>query len=159
MTGGIVVRELYDSIEQVGGVLLDTEMRAQNVNYAEELEAFLPVIAAGEAMAFASQSTPDGSPWAPLAPSTVAKKGHSRILFESGALEASLVNVGGPGNINATACRGLLFGTDVEYAIFHQQGTARMPARPAVGMSEETVDKLAETIADATVEKMKFGGN
>ncbi len=155
MTATIVVRELYDTFEQIGGVLPDCESRVRNADYSATLSEMLPTIAAGEVLAFASETLPGGEQWATLAPSTLRRKGHRKILFETGSLKESLVNMGGSGNINGVASRGLVFGTEMAYATFHQAGTLRMPVRPAIGVSEETVGKIANAIADATVEKMK----
>jgi phage gpG-like protein len=68
----------------------------------------------------------------------------------------SLVTIGGDGNISETSHRGMLFGTDVEYAIFHQEGTSRMPARPPVGLSETTLQTIVDGVADAAVQSMKY---
>ena len=143
---------ILDSIGDIETIFHDMKSKITDADYSETLDAFQPTIAAQEAEMFSSQRDSNGSPWAPLKPSTVKRKGHSRILFESGALMASLVTVGGPGNINAVSERGLLYGTDIEYAIFHQDGTSKMPARPPVGLSEETLTKLCDRIADKTVE-------
>jgi phage gpG-like protein len=70
-------------------------------------------------------------------------------------LEASLIDVGGPGNIHETSHRGLLFGTDVEYSLFNQEGTQRIPARPHVGMTEKLVDAIADEVLDFAVEQLK----
>lgn len=146
------------NVEQVADLpylMRDIEDSVRDANYQPILQDFQQDIAEGEKAAFDGQHEPGGAAWAPLRPSTIARKGHNRILFETGALMTSLVSLGGPGNINATTERSLLFGTDIPYAIFHDQGTSRMPARPPVGMSEETLDKLCNKIADATVELMK----
>ncbi|WP_397570658.1 phage virion morphogenesis protein [Schlesneria sp. T3-172] len=132
----------------------DMETVVQRCDYGPMLEQFQQVIAQGEEVAFRAQSTPGGVPWAPLAESTVRRKGHAYILVDTGDLASSLIDVDGPGNINATNSHGLMFGTDVEYAIFHETGTSRMPARPAVGMSDETLDDLCERVARATIDSL-----
>lgn len=124
------------------------------MDYSQTLQDFMPVLAEQEAGMFAGEYDSSLTDWTPLKPSTVARKGHDRILVDTGALRESLVHVGGPGNINEVAPRGMLFGTEVEYAGFLQDGTSRMPSRPPVGISDETLDKLCERIADATVEKL-----
>ena len=152
---GSMIRESIDSIDALGGILLDIETRVVNADYVSVLAPFQQDLAEQHAEMFTGQHDANGNAWAPLAESTIKRKGHSRILYESGDLAASLVTVGAAHNISAVAERGSLFGTDVEYAGFLQTGTSRMPARPPVGVSEENITKLTNQIADATVEKMK----
>lgn len=144
-----------DTFTELDSLFHDLETKVADADYSETLEAFQPTIAAQEAGMFDGEYGSNLVSWSALNPSTAKKSGHDRILVETGALRQSLVNVGGPGNINATAKRGLLFGTDIECAIFHQNGTAKMPARSLVGLAEETLDKLCDRIADATVEIFK----
>lgn len=61
------------------------------------------------------------------------------LMRRGGALMGSLTSlVGSPNEIRATSAQ---FGTDVEYAKFHQSGTSKMPARKIVfepkGFAEE----------------------
>jgi phage gpG-like protein len=151
-----MITEELDSVAELGGIFLDIEQRFNGIDYTEPLTLFQQTIAAGEAAAFAGEREPGGSPWAALSPVTIAKKGHNRILYETGALMASLVTVGGPGNINAVSSRGSIFGTDDEKALWHTTGTSRMPARPPVGTNDEDVDELAESIADFAVESLIY---
>lgn len=110
---------------------------------------------------FAQQVASTGAAWAPLAPSTIAKKGHSRILVETGRLGVSLTQPGHPDAITEIVDEpgqgGFSRGTGVEYAGFHQAGTKRMPARPPVGVTESYCDACAERTADYTVEHLKAG--
>lgn len=68
--------------------------------------------------------------WAPLAGSTISRKGHDRILYETGALMESLT--GGEGESFEVNGSELLFGTDIEYAGYLKAGTSRMPARDPI---------------------------
>lgn len=63
---------------------------------------------------FRRQVAPDGSPWAPLAPSTLAKKKDGRILRETGALQDTLRH--------SVSNNELAFGTDRPYGAIHQFG-------------------------------------
>lgn len=135
-------------------VLNDLQSVVLNCDYQPMLEAFQAVIAHGEAEAFVAQSTPGGEPWEKLSEVTIRRKGHDVILIETSALMVSLVDINGPGNINMTMSHGLIFGTDVEYAMFHETGTSKMPARPVVGMSDETLDDLCERVAQTTIDSI-----
>jgi len=64
---------------------------------------------------FSKQVAPDGSPWAPLAPSTIARKGGSgRILRQDGNLQDTIRH-----NVSGNE---LEFGTDRPYGAIHQFG-------------------------------------
>ena len=127
----------------------------RDIDYRPLLEDFMPVIAAQESSMFANETDSNGSSWAPLKPSVVKRKGNDRILVDTGALISSLVNIGDAGNIHDVFDHGLTFGTDIEYASLLQDGTKRMPARPPVGISEETIDGLCEQVADYVVEQLR----
>lgn len=70
---------------------------------------------------------PDGTPWAPLAPSTRRLKKHHKILTESGGLKGSIA-YRVMGNV-------LIVGTNKVYAAIHQFGgrTAARTIRPRQG--------------------------
>lgn len=133
----------------------DMRQTVATMDYSPVLTDFNTVLAEQHAGMFAGQHDSTGTQWEPLKPFTIAKKGHSQILFESGDLRESLIHVGGPGNIAEVTPKTALFGTSIAYAMFHQEGTSRMPARPPVGISEESIDQLTNMVADATVERMR----
>lgn len=60
------------------------------------------------------QIAPDGSPWAPLSPRTLARKKGTKILRDSGALLDTLRH--------QVSDDGLDFGTDRPYGAIHQDG-------------------------------------
>lgn len=125
------------------------------LSYLEPLTEFQQELAKGEQAAFDGQRSPGGDAWQELSPVTIKRKGFSTILLEKGALRASLVTVGGQGNISVVADRGSIFGTNDPKSIYHTFGTSRMPKREHVGTNDETVDKLAITIADFTVDALR----
>ena len=124
------------------------------IDYENMLQEFLYEIAEEKDQAFTNQSTVTGEPWASLAESTIKKKGFNVILVDTGALRTSLVDIGGSENVNSVTSHGLLYGTDVEYAIYHETGTEIMPARPVVGISEQLIDELALRVADVTADQV-----
>ena len=141
-------------IEQFGRILLEVEADFREIDFEPTMKKMLPVLEAGEASAFANESTPGGAAWKPLAPATVARKGHSKILIETGRLKKSLTGGGGDA-VRATSHRGLVFGTSVPYAAYHQSGTTRIPQREHTGMSEATLNQIVNAVADAAVEALK----
>jgi len=146
---------IIEDFGRLDEIVLDISGDFNAIDYEPVMIASLELIADGEKAAFDSGSSPGGEPWTPNAPSTIEKKGHGIVLFETGALEQSLVEVGAENNIHETSHRGLLFGTELPYSIFNQEGTSRIPARPHVGMNEQLVDAITEEIAEFTVEQLK----
>lgn len=77
---------------------------------------------------FTGEHDPDGRPWAPLAASTLARKKTSTKLRETGAMAAAnRLYVGG---------KTARIKNSIDYAIWHQTGTKRMPQRQFLGISE-----------------------
>ena len=70
---------------------------------------------------FDDEADPYGRAWAPLAESTIKRKGHSQILHETGALRAGTqaLAMGGKG----------IEIVSLDYGQYHQSGTGTMPAR------------------------------
>lgn len=68
-------------------------------------------------------------PWAPYG-SWSSRAGQPVTMVRSGALMESLTNLrGAPNDIGRSSAT---FGTNVEYALYHQYGTSKMPKRPVV---------------------------
>jgi len=153
MADGVVAEEL-DDLRYLGGVFAGVEAQFRDLDYTETLRGFMPVLQQEEARQFSQQADAAGRAWPKLSPVTIARKGHDRILVETGRLRASLESQNGD-SVRATSHRGLLFGTAVPYSIFHQTGGRRLPQREHVGMNSEACDKLTATVADATVRGLK----
>jgi hypothetical protein len=115
-------------------------------------EAFLR----GEATRFAEA----GPGWAPLKPSTVARKGFGTIMVETGALRESLTMGGAPGAVLRTTPAGAEMGTDyrsprqrgawatVALAYFHQEGLPPNPVRKTIDSEDDYVDDFAPIIGE-----------
>jgi phage gpG-like protein len=70
-------------------------------------------------------------------------------MIRTGALFKSLANLrGNPNEINRMSAR---FGTNIEYAKFHQYGTSRMPKRQIIYVPGEAERRWAEMAADYIV--------
>ena len=110
---------------------------------------------------FSSETAPDGTKWAPLAQATIKSKqrrqqggktrnGGSRarcnaapnaILKDTFLLRDTIA-------YKATS-RDVAIGTPQKYGIFHQYGTARMPARPFLGVNAEDLIEIENIAIDA----------
>lgn len=116
-------------------------------------------LADGVAESFARQESPDGKRWAPLTPATKKERRKKRyragpILERSGDLQSRIV-----ADHDATTA---VAGTNLVYARTHQFGARRgqfrggkrpipwgdVPARPFLGVSDETRDVVLDVIRD-----------
>jgi phage gpG-like protein len=89
----------------------------------EELGWFLSYRVVGEQ--FRTHGARSGEAWAPLAPSTIKKKGHSDILRDGGDLEESF-KLWDPENVYEATDDYLRYGSKVDYGHFHQTGTEEL---------------------------------
>jgi phage gpG-like protein len=133
---------------------------ARLVAMKQRIHAFEPlflyakqILRLANAANFSANGLPSGSAWAPLSPEYRAWKAlhfpGAPKMVRSGALFNSLVNLAGPENtIRPTSAE---FGTNVEYAKFHQYGTTRMPRRKLVfdpiGFSKDLAQRSATYVA------------
>lgn len=102
---------------------------------------------------FADANDPSGVAWPPLAPSTVARKGHDTILVETGRLRASLTQKSTANSGDATrevaelaGETDVIFGTTVEYSPYHDTASGNRPARPHVGINEQFLDGFCDRL-------------
>lgn len=94
---------------------------------------------------FDRQSAPDGTPWAPLKPETLARKRIPKILTERSRLRDSLAYDAEPERLTLY--------TPVIYAAIHQFGGtagrgAKIPARPFMGLAEDDVAELRRLMTE-----------
>lgn len=88
---------------------------------------------------FESEGAHGGGRWAPLSERYARwKQKHypgKPILERTGDLKKSLTERGAPGAVFRSEPRALTMGTDVPYAIYHQTGTRKMPARQEIRLT------------------------
>jgi phage gpG-like protein len=141
-----------------------TAFAAASPDFSAAIKAAGPILREDELEHFDSKTAPDGSPWAPNAPVTIARKGHGDILVETGALEAAATTLDAPGHVETIAGNEMEFGVDgvtdlggIPWASVQQAGSkdGRIPAREFIGVSDRAADKLAESAADAEMGKWK----
>lgn len=148
--------ELIQQPEFLGGVFQEIENAFNELDFRETLSDFLPAITESQSNHFSQRKDSGGSIWPPLSKYTVAKKGHDIPLVETTRLRESVTSQGHPDHIEAVSHRGLLFGTRVEYGIFHQEGAGRIPQRAFLGIESPLVDSVVSGVADHAVESLKF---
>jgi len=97
---------------------------------------------------FASGTDPYGRPWAPLKPFTLAKGRFPPPLTDTGAMRDSIeVKPSGGAGIEVTM--------GVEYATFHQTGTADMAQRQILPQSGGLPPSWSRAIRDAVADETK----
>jgi phage virion morphogenesis protein len=93
---------------------------------------------------FETETSPSGSKWRPLRPSTLArKKPGLKILTDSGILKAGIQFIP-PTDTEVRVV------ANAEYAIYHQLGASRknLSARPFMGFSKSDVTSITAIIDD-----------
>ncbi len=74
---------------------------------------------------------------------------HVQILRDTGVLMASVTTQGAGHREEVTVTDGaaaLLFGTNVDYASYHQEGTKFIPIRAFLGINDDTADQIADLL-------------
>lgn len=109
---------------------------------------------------FQSETDPAGKAWPALAPSTVARKKHSVILWEYSNLRRSLTGLSAEGVADVEGQwpdLRLVFGTNVPYSKYHSRrdGHARrLPAREHVGVDARFISAATERAADHALKEL-----
>lgn len=155
-----------DTIEarQLESYLAEIDRQFNDFDAREALTKAEPVIAGGMMEHILKSVAPGGSPYQPLSPRTIARKGNKgahqsgsitatpgsiRPLVETGKLIQSLTS--GSDHIEDIESDYLATGTSVGYAAYHEYGTGRIPARPFAGLTPEAEAKTLDYIADHVV--------
>jgi phage virion morphogenesis protein len=86
---------------------------------------------------FSTETDPDGAKWAPLKPSTIARKGSSGILKDTGALKNIVFTSG---------VRIAFIGAAPFYGVFHQWGTRHMPQRAFLGVNDDNMKDIENVV-------------
>jgi phage gpG-like protein len=131
---------------------LDDELKAikrRSKNFRSPLEQVKEDLEKAWAGNFAANGLPVGG-WAPLdAEYGSWKSAHfpgAPPMVRSGKLFKSLASLRGAGS--EIGARGASFGTDVEYAKFHQMGTTRMAKRQILFEPVGAAQRWSEAMAD-----------
>lgn len=121
------------------------------------LKACAATISAATKGYLQSSRGPDGQPWAPLKHPRHGKrhKGSSaKPLLDSGLLRASASAKGAAGHVEVISAGTLTYGTNLDYASFHQFGTRTIPARPFQGVGPDLQETLDNIVADWLAEQV-----
>lgn len=145
--------ELDDLFAGVGQSLAAADWRPY-------LQVELDTMRASTAQGFASEQAPDGSKWAPLAPSTVKRKGFDTILVETDRLRRSVAGETGDSIAEIDQFENMwavTFGSEVPYGVEHLTGRDNMPARVWLGLTAATLDKSVDRALDFAMAVLREG--
>lgn len=121
------------------------EMKERAGNLIPAWDALLDWWAAENRKHFTSRGQRWRTPWAPLADSTIAEKTRLGFpldpLVRTGRMRSHLT--GRPLGFERLSQSGVVAGTRLEYAVFHQRGTKRMPRRALVNAPQVTREQAA----------------
>jgi phage gpG-like protein len=96
---------------------------------------------------FDSAGSAIGERWAPLKASTIAAKGNSRILVDSGKMRNSF-------RWNSSSTVGALT-NPTEYLPYHQFGTRKMPQRVVVKVTDRIAREVGEIFSKGLVRRLR----
>ncbi len=106
---------------------------------------------------FASEGRAGGTPWPPRVGARLASPWRAQqaapLLVRTGALRDSLIDPSAPEHVEEIDDLSLTLGTRVPYALFHQLGARRMPARPIIVLSGERSERWVEIVRSRVEEK------
>lgn len=109
---------------------------------------------------FATEGAYGAGGWAPLSPGYAAWKGKNYpgmpILQLTGRLMESLTGKTSD-TIEEIGRQDFRLGTKAPYAIYHQKGTGRMPARPIIKLTEDDKRRWTKIIHIGLVKRWKGG--
>lgn len=128
------------------------------IRYENYLRGELKELEKQHASYWDKDAGPDGQAWPELAASTIKRKGHATILVDKRRLKPSLASQTGDSireTFDEGTNKGLTFGTEVPYSMYHDTATANRPARRHVGTNEEHIDKMTERAIDYTLKELK----
>lgn len=157
----IIVRNQRDLDAVFAGIVADLNRIRMSPLLQDEMRRMEKL----HAEYFARQAGPDGTPWAPNAPSTIRRKGHANILrgipSQGFELSRSLTSQQAEYAIREEidewpGLAEIVWGTDRPYAETHQEGRPpKLPQRMHTGLTAAHVDGMVERAADFLVLKLR----
>lgn len=120
-------------------------------NLVPAFKKILKSFYAGEKKQFETEGGWGSGGWMPLSPSYAARKDPALKILESssGDLGRALrgeVPANTQGNVEIIESNMLIMGTDIDYAIYHQKGTRKMPMRKPIELPEAERKKWTSII-------------
>lgn len=123
-------------------------MKLRSTNFKPLFWYARQVLQTANSANFTTGGLPSGSKWEPR-----TRPYPWPLMIRTGKLMSSLTNLfGPPNNVDNTSAK---FGTNVEYAKFHQYGTTKMPKRKILfeprGFASDLGRKAADYVVNARI--------
>lgn len=132
----------------------EIDLTMKNPFALEVLTRWTEELAGDLGRGFLSSKDPSGNSWAPLKhPRPAGRNQGHRPLIDTSTLMRSVISKN-LGNIEEITDNSVTYGTDIEYAAFHQFGSGNVPARPFVGVSDAMIERAEEMIADHMIRQL-----
>ena len=130
---------------QLNTVLRNIEQLSNNLTDGFDWESLAPIVAEAADNIFASQGR---GVWPQLSEAYARWKARNfpgkGILELTGAYRNAATQIGSPGNVITTTENSLTYGVEgLDYPVYHETGTDRMPARPVFDLLAEDQDLAA----------------
>lgn len=126
----------------------------ERLSFRQPLEVSKLLIVRASQLNFSRSSDPEGTPWLPLKRPRRRTKGRDLPLRDTGLLLASVV--GGARHVERITDAELLFGTNLEYAGFHQFGTRFIPKREFLGFNQQLIGDIDRAFGDYVEKQLGF---
>ena len=138
---------------QLDTFIRNIERLSENLTDGFDWESLAPMVAEAAADVFASQGR---GGWPQLSPAYARWKERNfpgkGILDLTGAYISAATQVGAPHNVITTTENSLTYGVEgLDYPVFHESGTDRLPARPVFDLLAEDED-LSSNVKEALSE-------
>ena len=151
-TRSLTLADLPDFLAGLGESL-------QRIDFAKPLATVGLYLASQAQQRFDEQRSPDGVPWADWARPPSEKRGGptAKLLRDTDVLMASLTSQAHAEHIEEATSASLLWGTNLPYSSFQQEGTEDIPARPFLGINDKMRGRIGLILTDY-VERVLTGG-
>lgn len=147
-------QKLIDNLAAAGQIDLRPTMDVIGIGYRKEVELIFEH----------QQPRNEDFQWAPLSVKYAAWKAihypGQPILVRTGALKASMTQLGAPGNITIITKTGAVFGSSISYGIYHDsdQPRSRLPRRNFSTPSDNRITIWQNQLQDAIVHNFQQNG-
>ncbi len=132
-------------------------MRRRSLNFNAQLRWARDELKKANRANFATKGLASGKPWNKLDTEyqswKIQRYGNLPTMVREGDLYRDLTTLAG--RVNHIGLKSATFGTDLEYAKFHQTGTRFMPARKIVFIPKTFARGLADEVAEYLVYGVK----
>ena len=130
-------------------LMRNIEQLSENLTNGFDWESLAPIVAEAADNIFASEGR---GGWPQLSEAYARWKARNYpgkgILELTGAYRSAATQIGAPGNVITTTENSLTYGVEgLDYAIFHESGTNRLPARPVFDLLAED-EELSRAVTE-----------